>query len=260
MPMVPPRSLPNRVLLAFAVPALVALMLAVDHYVDLTGQLALGVLAFAILAAVCTRLDPRLRLQAALIVVVASCGEVLASLVWGLYTYRLENVPLFVPPGHALVYLGGLAVAQVFIGRERLLVGLAVALVSVWAVAGVLVLPRQDLSGAAAAVLLVLVLLRRSQAHLFAGVFIVVAFLELYGTAIGTWAWAEQVPSLGLPQGNPPSGAAVGYVVMEATAVRAACRLRAIQWPRRERGAERDDAPGDAVRGAAGRRAAFRVA
>ncbi|HEV8687163.1 MAG TPA: hypothetical protein VGQ84_07795 [Gaiellaceae bacterium] len=220
------------VVTALGVPALIAVMLAVDHYVDLRGQIALGVLAFAILAAVCTRLDPHLRLQAALIVVVATCGEVLASLVWGLYTYRLENVPLFVPPGHALVYLGGLAVAHASAGGERFLVGLAVALVAVWAVAGVLVLPRQDLSGAAAAVLLVLVLLRRSRAHLFAGVFLVVASLELYGTAIGTWAWAKEVPSLGIPQGNPPSGAAVGYVVMEATAVRLAFRLRAVRWRR----------------------------
>jgi hypothetical protein len=253
-------SLTRRVLLALGVPALVAVMLAVDHFVDLTGQLALGVLAFAILAAVCTRVDPRLRMQAALIVVVATCGEVVASLVWGLYTYRLENVPLFVPPGHALVYLGGLAVANVFVGRERLLVWLAVAFVSVWAVAGVLVLPRQDLSGAVAAVLLVLVLLRRSRAHLFAGVFLVVAFLELYGTAIGTWAWAAEVPTLGIAQGNPPSGAAVGYVVMEAAAVRLALGLGALQWRRRERGVESDGASGDAVRGAARRRAAFRVA
>jgi hypothetical protein len=253
-------SLTRRLLLALGVPALVAAMLAVDHFVDLAGQLALGVLAFAILVAVCTRLDPRLRLQAALIVVVATCGEVLASLVWGLYTYRLENVPLFVPPGHALVYLGGLAVANLFAGRERLLIWTAVAFVSVWAAAGVFVLPRQDLSGAAAAVLLVLVLLRRSHAHLFAGVFLVVAFLELYGTAIGTWAWAREVPTLGIAQGNPPSGAAVGYVVMEATAVRLALLLGAIQWRRRERGADRDGTAGDAVRGAARRRAAFRVA
>jgi hypothetical protein len=250
----------RRLLLALGVPALVAVMLAVDHYVDLVGQLGLGVLAFAILAGVCTRLESRLRMICALIVVVATCGEVLASLVWGLYTYRLENVPLFVPPGHALVYLGGLAVANLFVGRERLLVWFAVTFVSVWALLGAFVLPRRDLGGAAAAVLLVLVLLRRSRAHLFAGVFVVVAFLELYGTAIGTWAWAREVPTLGIAQGNPPSGAAVGYVVMEATAVRLALALGAIQWRRRERGAEPDGTAGDAVRGAARRRAAFRVA
>jgi hypothetical protein len=219
------RNRTGRILLALGVPALVAVMLAVDQLVGLTGQRALGVLAFAILAAVCMRLEPALRLQCALIVVVASCGEVLASLVWGLYTYRLENVPLFVPPGHALVYLGGLAVARAFAGRERLLVVAAIAIVGGWALAGAVLLPRQDLSGGLAAAALVLVLVKRQRAHLYAGVFAVVAFLELYGTAIGTWTWAEHVPSLGLTQGNPPSGAAVGYVVLEATAVRLAWLL-----------------------------------
>jgi hypothetical protein len=220
-----PRPLSYRILLALAVPALVAAMLAVDHYVGLTGQRALGVLAFLILGAVCTQLPPALRLQAALIVVVASCGEVLASLVWGLYTYRLENVPLFVPPGHALVYLGGLAVARAFARHERVLVTGAIGVVCAWALAGVTVLPRTDLSGGLAAVALALVLVKRERAHFYAGVFVVVAFLELYGTAIGTWTWAAHVPTLGLPQGNPPSGAAVGYVVMEATAVRLAWLL-----------------------------------
>ena len=215
-------SLIRRILLALGVPALIAVMLAVDHYVDLAGQLVLGLLAFAILAAVCARLERRLRVQAALVVVVASCGEVLASLVWGLYTYRLENVPLFVPPGHALVYLGGLAVAQAFAGRERLLVGAASLGLATWAIAGVTLLPRTDASGAAAAGAFALVLARTSRPHAWAGVFAVVAFLELYGTAIGTWTWAAEVPALGAPQGNPPSGAAVGYVVMEATAVRLA--------------------------------------
>lgn len=212
----------RRILLALGVPALIAVMLGVDQFVGLRGQLALGVLAFAILVAVCTRLAPELRLQAGLIVAVATCGEVMASLVWGLYTYRLENVPLFVPPGHALVYLGGLAVAHAFAGRERLLTNAALVGVCAWAFAGVTVLPRTDWSGSAAAVAFALVLARRPRAHLYAGVFVVVAFLELYGTAIGTWAWAVEVPTLGVPQGNPPSGAAIGYVLMEATAVRIA--------------------------------------
>ena len=41
----------------------------------------------------------------------------------------------------------------------------------------------------------------------YAGVFFMVAALELYGTAIGTWTWSASVPVLGLSAGNPPSGA-----------------------------------------------------
>ena len=33
-------------------------------------------------------------------IAIATAGELFLSLVWGLYTYRLENVPMFVPPGN----------------------------------------------------------------------------------------------------------------------------------------------------------------
>ena len=242
----------RRVLVALAIPALIAVVLAVDHFVGVTGQVVLAGVALAVLAGIFPRLQPHVRAQAVLVIVVSAFGEVLASLVWGLYTYRLENVPAFVPPGHALVYLGGLAVAAAFAGRERWLVAGAFVATAVWAVAGVTVLPRMDVAGAAAAVFFLVVLLRASRAHVYAGVFVVVAFLEIYGTAIGTWTWAEHVPGFGIGSGNPPSGAAAGYVLLEATAVRAAWRLRgvrnALEFVFRGRGTDRVDSERDAVR------------
>jgi len=65
---------------------------------------------------------------------------------------------------------------------------------------------------------LVLVLLR-TRRPVYAGVFVVVALLEIYGTALGTWSWNGVVPGLGIPQGNPPSGAASGYVVFDVLAL-----------------------------------------
>ena len=37
---------------------------------------------------------------------------------WGLYGYRLDNLPAFVPPGHGLVYLGGLSLATLLAGTR----------------------------------------------------------------------------------------------------------------------------------------------
>ena len=54
---------------------------------------------------------------------------------------------------------------------------------------------------------------------LYASVFLVVASLELYGTAIGTWRWAPSLPGLGIPDGNPPSGVASGYVWFDVMAL-----------------------------------------
>src|SRR5262249_48546704 len=35
----------------------------------------------------------------------------------------------------------------------------------------------------------------------------------------GTWRWAEEIPGLGVPDGNPPSGAASGYVFFDIAAL-----------------------------------------
>ena len=67
--------------------------------------------------------------------------------------------------------------------------------------------------------LLLAFLWRGRNRAVYAGVFLVVAALELYGTAIGTWRWAAELPGLGIPDGNPPSGVASGYVWFDVMAL-----------------------------------------
>ncbi len=201
------------------VAAYLAALLALDRLVGLPGQLVLGAVTAAVLLVVLQRLSPALRAQTLIVVVVATCGEIVGSIVWGLYTYRLENLPAFVPPAHGLVYLGGVALAGALAGRERLFVGSALAAVLAWGVAGVTVLPREDLGGLLGALVLAVFLLRGRARATYAGVFVVVAALELYGTALGTWRWAEVAPGTPITQGNPPSGIASGYVFFDIAAL-----------------------------------------
>ena len=49
--------------------------------------------------------------------------------------------------------------------------------------------------------------------------FFITTWLELIGTAMGTWAWAPIDPVLSLPQGNPPSGVAAWYCLVDAVAM-----------------------------------------
>lgn len=49
--------------------------------------------------------------------------------------------------------------------------------------------------------------------------FFITTWLELIGTAVGTWHWAEIDPVLNLPQGNPPSGVAAWYCLVDAVAI-----------------------------------------
>lgn len=228
---------------AAAILGFLAVLLAVDTQVGAGLQLILGGLTWVALWLACRGVPPLLRAQALVVVVVATCAELVGSILWGVYTYRLENLPSFVPPAHGLVYLAGTALASRASNTESQarLVRVALVLVLAWGLAGVTVLPRSDVGGALGAGLLALYLLRGRAPAVYAGVFLVVAWLELYGTAIGTWEWAAVVPGTGVPQGNPPSGVASGYVWFDIVALALAPRLLA-GWQRL-----RGRAPGDLV-------------
>jgi hypothetical protein len=205
---------------AFAsIAVFIGVVLWLDRYVGLPGQLVLGALTWIALLVASRPVSPARRAQVAVVVAVATCGEILGSIIWGLYTYRLENLPSFVPPGHGLVYLAGVALAQWFASRPELLVRVAFFSVLGWGLAGMTVLPRSDETGAALAVVLALFLVFGRAPAIYAGVFVVVAALELYGTAIGTWTWAETAPGTPITQGNPPSGIAAGYVFFDIAAL-----------------------------------------
>jgi hypothetical protein len=191
---------------ALAGPAYLAALLAVDTQAGLHWQLVLGGATWLLLIAALRPLPPLARAQALAVVAFATVGEVTGSLVWGVYRYRLHNLPLFIPPAHGIVYLSGVALVGVV--RTRWLVGTAAAGAIGWGLAGLTVLPR-----------LVLFLWRSRSRAVYAAVFLVVAALELYGTSIGTWRWAVRLPGLGIADGNPPSGVASGYVWFDVMAL-----------------------------------------
>jgi hypothetical protein len=199
--------------------AYLAALLALDHYASYPQQLALGAVTCVVLLAALTRVSAERRAQARGVVAFATIGEAVGSLLWGVYRYRLHNLPLFVPPAHGIVYLSGLALAAAAQRHTRVLVAVAAAAAATWGVLGLTVLPRRDVAGAIGLPLLLLFLWRSRNRSLYAGVFLVVASLELYGTAIGTWRWARHLPGLGIPDGNPPSGVASGYVWFDVMAL-----------------------------------------
>ena len=202
---------------AVVLPAYLAVLLAVDTQVGLPGQLALGVLTFAVLAVALRPLSALVRAQAVGVVLFATVGEVTGSLVWGVYHYRLHNLPLFIPAAHGLVYLSGVALSRSL--RSRAVVWAAAVGAATWGIAGLLLLPRLDVAGALGVPLLLVFLWKSRSRATYAGVFLVVAALELYGTSVGTWRWAATLPGLGIADGNPPSGVASGYVWFDVMAL-----------------------------------------
>jgi hypothetical protein len=199
--------------------AYLAALLALDHFATYPEQLGLGVLTWLVLLGALTRFPSERRAQALGVVAFATIGEVTGSLIWGVYHYRLHNLPLFVPPAHGLVYLTGLSLATALRRHTRALVTFAAVTAGTWGLLGLTVLPRRDVAGAFGVPLLLLFLWRSQNRSVYAAVFVVVASLELYGTAIGTWHWARTLPGLGIRDGNPPSGVASGYVWFDVMAM-----------------------------------------
>ena len=202
---------------AAAFPAYGAVVLAIDTHVGIAGEQVLGALTWLVLLAALLPLSAMARAQVVAVIGFATLGEVNGSIVWGLYHYRLHDLPLFVPPGHGLIYLSGLALARVLGERPAILAAATASLA--WGLVGLTVLPRPDDAGAFGVALLCLFLWRSPARASYAGVFFVVAALELYGTAIGAWRWTSSLAGLGISDGNPTSGAASGYVLFDLLAL-----------------------------------------
>ena len=145
-------------------------------------------------------------------VVIATAGEMFLSLGWGLYTYRLENIPLYVPPGHALMLMLGLSLAQRMsesVARAILAAAAAYSLAA--AVTGF------DTFGILLCLLLAgAALAMPAQRRLYASTFVLSLALELTGTSLGNWTWAREVPLLGLVTTNPPGVAGALYCALDA--------------------------------------------
>jgi hypothetical protein len=204
-------------------------LLAVDGLTDgVAPQVALGLLTFGVLWVASRRVDPTRRWEVWLCVPIATLFEVFGSLIWGGYTYELRNIPLYVPPGHALVYVFGITAGTLpLVRRHGSHVRWAVMLVATgWVVAGLTVLPmltgRLDVQGAVMWPLLAWCVLRSGKGDMFAAIWLAVATIEIAGTWAGDWVWAESAPWSHLASGNPPSGIAAGSAIIDGSVALAA--------------------------------------
>jgi hypothetical protein len=189
-------------------------VLWLDRSADLPGQLALGALTWALLLWWLKHETPLVRMQTAVVVVIAAFIELVFSGWLGVYVYRLDHVPAYVFPGHGLIYLAALTFARlpVIVRHRRLAIGLTVAVATAWAFWGLLLSPRQDVLGFFWYLCLLAFLRWGRSTLLYVGAFVMVSYLEILGTWWGVWEWMPRDTIMGwFSQGNPPSIAAGGY-------------------------------------------------
>lgn len=204
-----------------AVAVSIPLGFVVDGYCNSSTQWILAALAWWTLigaVAVCT---PTERAQVLLLVVLATGAELTFSLVLDWYTYRLENVPPWIPPAHGIVFLTALLWTKQPVAirhQAAIRAGVTVAAIAY----GLLALAFLDDVAGALGVALLLVWLWAfgpERGRFYAMMWLVVCYLELCGVGIGTWSWAPAMPLLGLSEANPPSGIVGIYGFFDLTAL-----------------------------------------
>lgn len=200
----------------------VAISLVIDASGTLEQQNTMGIIAWIFLFALLFGENKEVRTQVIIAVAFATAGEHFASIYMGGYTYRLENVPAYVPPGHGMVYLTAVALARsgFFLRYARKIAAFVVVVCGVWSAWGISGYPEQgDQVGALLFCVFLIYLFKGRSPMVYLAAFFITTWLELIGTAAGTWQWAAIEPVLGLSQGNPPSGVAAWYCLVDAVAI-----------------------------------------
>jgi hypothetical protein len=212
-------------LVAFASFASIALQ--IDRTTSAVEQLAVSVFAWMLLGAALAVQMPHVRLQVITLVIVATVLECVGSLLWGAYTYRLGNLPLYVPAAHGLFYLCAMRAASlpILTRHSRAIVVAVTTGATVWMLYGLVARPLPDLLGFVTWAIFIRFIVRGRYPLLYALSFAMTTALELYGTSLGIWRWSPVLPVLMLPAGNPPTGIGAGYAAMDALTRRIVARV-----------------------------------
>ena len=163
------------------------------------AQWPVDIWCIGVFSSIYWKTDRKERIEMIAVLAFATPMELFFSEVWLIYEYQRGLMPLFVPVGHYFLFDLGRRVARQIPERSpMLLILLLVPLVIYGAVKGT------DTS----AVLLILLTLGFVQwgpePRLYASMVWLALFMELWGTYLGNWEWAANVPWTGLTAWNPP--------------------------------------------------------
>lgn len=200
--------------------ALALATLAIGIPLDASGaswaQPLVSAASWMALFGVAARVDINERRALVACVVLATLGELFLKDVWGLYEYRLGNLPLFIPAGHALVYAAAARLSQAAPAwLPRAVVGAFAAIVGYGAWQG------YDTFGLVWFVAFVGYVRLSANPRLCATLFLFAFAIEAYGTSLGGWRYYTVEPWFGLTTTNPPVWIGAIYCTLE-TLVRVA--------------------------------------
>lgn len=199
------------------------------------SQILINILMLAGFFKMYFRSTPRVKELMIYAVILGFGGEYLFSRILGMYTYRLENVPLYVPIGHAALYgrIFMFSKASVVRKYNKAVEQLFAIFIAVFAT--IYLVFFTDVFGFVMTLCVFLLLWKRPKDRLFFyAMYILVAVLEIGGTAFGCWKW----PNIGfavfefLPSNNPPSGISLFYFLLDVSCFFIYTQKHKIAWSR----------------------------
>lgn len=204
-----------RVYIPFLSAFLIVAFLSIDsvyfslNYFDGRNLVNFGVILYFFL--MLGTADSRLRRLMIMMVPLSFIGEVLFSLILGMYEYRENTIPLYVPFGHAIVYgsgymfsFSGWAVKHYEVMKKIFLV----FFILLFLVAGLFF---YDILSLILGGLFFYALRRKKWNNLYYYVAIIVLIVEYAGTYFGVWFWEPYAFGF-IPTVNPPVGAVFLYI------------------------------------------------
>jgi len=139
------------------------------------------------------------RIEMITVLAFATPMELFFSEVWNIYEYQRGLMPLFVPAGHYFLFDLGRIMAHKM--KQSLALPILIPFIPM---VGYGVYDGSDTSGL---ILLILVLVFTRfgpQPRLYASMAWAALAMEIVGTQLGNWTWANEVPWTGLTAWNPP--------------------------------------------------------
>jgi len=190
--------------------ALLIVGLALDARFGWLGQLVAGIWAFGVFLWLMRHGEYMEKRTLLACLVIATAGELICSLVWGLYDYQFNNVPIFVPPGHALLMTLGILYSR---RLPHWMIWATPLATLPYVVAGWW--KGWDTTGILLLLAFTICLLCGRAKRLYATMFLLSLLLELYGTWLGNWTWRPTVPLTPLTTSNPPICAGTFYCILD---------------------------------------------
>ena len=137
-------------------------------------------------------------------------GELIFCNLLGMYDYRTNTIPFYVPFGHAIVYASGYIFSQATwaIKNDRILKTVFILFYILLFLSVGLFL--HDIFTLLFGICFFLLLRRKRWQNLYFYIAFCVIFIELVGTYFECWAWKSKTLSI-IPTANPPMGAVFFY-------------------------------------------------